>query len=135
MKKSLIIFLISILPLITISTPANANMFNKLRKGFYFEKYKTADEAKAALLEVHPVGSDIDGLVETLKNAGARCFITDGKMNEIPTGKNSFIASFNKKEKITGPSDHFSCDYKIKVLGGFLGSYDWGVILIMIQEI
>jgi len=35
-------------------------MFNKFKKGFYFEKYKTAEEAESALLELHPIGSDIE---------------------------------------------------------------------------
>ena len=60
------------LTLVIISTSnANANMFNKFKKGFYFEKYSTAEEAKAALLELHPIGSDVGELVKTLERAGA----------------------------------------------------------------
>ena len=59
--------------LLAISTnQAQANMFNRFREGFYFEKYKTAEEARAALLELHPIGSDIEGLVGTLEGAGAK---------------------------------------------------------------
>ena len=56
-----------------LSTPnqANANMFNKFKKGFYFEKYKNAQEAKAELLKLHPIGSDVGELVKTLEGAGA----------------------------------------------------------------
>ena len=54
---------------------ANANMFNKFRKGFYFEKYSTAEELKTALLELHPIGSDVGELVRTLEGAGEVCNI------------------------------------------------------------
>ena len=47
-------------------------MFNKFKNGFYFEKYKTAEEAKAALLELHPIGSDVEGVVRTLEAAGGK---------------------------------------------------------------
>ena len=68
--KSLLIILFSIF---TISTTneAQANMFNKFKKGFYFEKYKTAEEARAALLEMHPVGSDVEELLKTLEKSKA----------------------------------------------------------------
>lgn len=70
--KAFLVLAISILSLtITATNNAEANMFNKFRKGFYFEKYKTAEEAKAALLELHPIGSDVEGLVMTLEGAGA----------------------------------------------------------------
>lgn len=46
-------------------------MLNKFKTGFYFEKYNTAEEAKAALLKLHPIGSDVDDLVKTLERAGA----------------------------------------------------------------
>ena len=62
------------LTLVIISTSnANANMFNKFKKGFYFEKYSTAEEAKAALLELHPIGSDVGDLIKTLERAGGKC--------------------------------------------------------------
>lgn len=72
-SKSLILFLsvLSLSLVAPINNNAEANMFNKFKKGFYFEKYKTAEEAKAALLELHPIGSDVEGLVKTLNNGGA----------------------------------------------------------------
>ena len=70
--KSLILSLfVLFLSLTTTANNANANMFNKFKNGFYFEKYKTAEEAKAALLELHPIGSDVEGVVRTLTGAGA----------------------------------------------------------------
>ena len=41
-----------------------------LTSEFKFEKYKTAADAKAALLELHPVGSSVEDLVNTLQEAG-----------------------------------------------------------------
>ena len=41
-----------------------------LTSEFRFEKYKTAEEAKAALLKLHPVGSSVDELALTLQKAG-----------------------------------------------------------------
>ncbi|OFW80267.1 MAG: hypothetical protein A3D15_04325 [Alphaproteobacteria bacterium RIFCSPHIGHO2_02_FULL_40_34] len=74
--KNFLILTISILALTmnTTNNNAEAKMFNKFKKGFYFEKYKTAEEAKAALLELHPIGSDVEGLVETLEGAGAETY-------------------------------------------------------------
>jgi hypothetical protein len=70
--KNFIIALTITLTLAIISTSnANANMFNRFKKGFYFEKYSTAEEAKAALLELHPIGSDVGDLIKTLERAGA----------------------------------------------------------------
>ena len=40
---------------------------------FRFEKYKSAEQAKASLLEQHPVGSPVKTLVATLEKAGAKC--------------------------------------------------------------
>ncbi len=69
--KSLLVLLLSIFA-ISSTNDANANMFNRFKKGFYFEKYKTAEEARVALLELHPVGSDVGELVKTLERAGAK---------------------------------------------------------------
>ncbi len=44
-----------------------------LSPGFRFEKYKTAEEARIALLELHPIGSSIEKLVKTLEKAKAKC--------------------------------------------------------------
>jgi hypothetical protein len=48
----------------------NSRLINKILPGFYFEKYKTAEEAKETLLKLHPIGSDVDELLKTLKKAG-----------------------------------------------------------------
>ena len=41
-------------------------------KKFKFENYKTAEEAKTELLKRHPIGSDVEPLLETLRGAGAK---------------------------------------------------------------
>lgn len=69
-------FLILILSIMALSVATNNNnaeakMFNKFKKGFYFEKYETEEEAKSALLELHPIGSDVEGLIRTLNVGGA----------------------------------------------------------------
>ena len=43
----------------------------KLSPGFKFEKYKTAELAKGALLKLYPVGTPQAKIAETLKKAGA----------------------------------------------------------------
>ena len=43
------------------------------KKEFRFEDYKNAEEAEAALLKFHPIGSSIDSIKSTLENAGAEC--------------------------------------------------------------
>ena len=48
-------------------------MFNKFRKGFYFEKYGIAQEAQEALLEAYPIGSSVKKLVKILEKAGSKC--------------------------------------------------------------
>ena len=71
--RNFLILILSITALIMITNNnAGANVLNKLRKGFYFEKYKTVEEAKAALLELHPIGSDVDALIKTLERVGAK---------------------------------------------------------------
>lgn len=49
---------------------------------FRFEDYKKADDAKEALLTMHPVGSSVDDVVKTLKGVGAKCRLVDGKTNK-----------------------------------------------------
>ncbi|MCX6780250.1 MAG: hypothetical protein NT034_03670, partial [Candidatus Magasanikbacteria bacterium] len=51
--KTLILFFTSLFFLITTSNQANADMFNRFRKGFYFEKYGDPEKAKEALLKLH----------------------------------------------------------------------------------
>ena len=78
-----------ILTLVIISTSnANANIFNKFKKGFYFEKYSTAEEAKAALLELHPIGSDVGDLIKTLERAGTE--VSEMKAYELKNIKRDF---------------------------------------------
>ena len=43
---------------------------NQFKPGFHFEKYNTPEEAKEALLKLHPIRSDIDGLARELKEIG-----------------------------------------------------------------
>lgn len=76
MKKLSAKILIIISILLAATTNSNANMFNKFKKGFYFEKYKTAEEAKVALLELHPIGSGVGELIKTLEQVGVKCVIT-----------------------------------------------------------
>ena len=58
--------------LLASASPAQANIFNKFREGFYFEKYSTVEEAKEEILKLHPIGSDTDELIKTLEKAGAK---------------------------------------------------------------
>jgi hypothetical protein len=89
LKNFLIVLSISILSLaITTSNNAEAKMFNKFKKGFYFEKYKTAEEAKAELLKLHPIGSDVEGLVRTLEGAGAIFAKRISKDDALPDKEN-----------------------------------------------
>jgi hypothetical protein len=57
---------------------------------FRFEKYKTAEDAKVVLLKLHPVGSSVDELVETLDKAGGEEYIPfiEGKYKKNPRLKN-----------------------------------------------
>ena len=69
--------IIAIFTLFITIKNSDANMFNKFKDGFYFEKYSSADEAKAALLELHPIGSDVEGLIKTLEMAGGNVYISN----------------------------------------------------------
>ena len=133
MKKLLIIVLVSVVSIALISTAANANMFNRFKKGFYFEKYKTADEAKDALLDMHPIGSDVSELIKTLERAGGGCGIFETKIEDyVDKFKGKEFTSKRqvtlKKNIITSFKDHVICYYQIKMFGGFLGNYDWTVV-------
>ena len=50
---------------------ANQNFSNRFKEGFYFEKYSNAKEARAALLKLHSIGSDIAALRRSLEDARA----------------------------------------------------------------
>ena len=51
---------------------ANQNFSNRFKEGFYFEKYSNAKQVRAALLKLHPIGSDIEALRRSLEKAGAK---------------------------------------------------------------
>ena len=62
-------------------------LVSKLSPGFRFEKYKTAEDAKRALLQLHPVGSDVDDLIETLKKIGVDCKVDHTQYGTFTTGE------------------------------------------------
>ena len=85
-RSNLTTVLLTIFLLAISTNQAQANMFNRFREGFYFEKYspkffkpaKAGDkkisisEARVALLGLHPIGSDSSELFKTLDKAGAQ---------------------------------------------------------------
>jgi hypothetical protein len=71
-KKNITIFVsIFCILFFQLQNNAQANMFNKFKKGFYFEKYDTAKEAQNELLRLYPIGNDVNGLIELIKDSGA----------------------------------------------------------------
>ncbi|MBT4878655.1 MAG: hypothetical protein HON42_02425 [Alphaproteobacteria bacterium] len=66
LKRILLVVAVSITTLIE----ANAMSGSKI-ENFKFKDYKTEDAAKEALLEIHPIGSNADLLIETLRKSGA----------------------------------------------------------------
>lgn len=109
LKNFLIVLSISILSLaITTSNNAEAKMFNKFKKGFYFEKYKTAEEAKAELLKLHPIGSDVEGLVKTLEGANAK-----------------FINSVNRKDLLSDPAREREYFYEVSKSASIMREYQY----------
>jgi len=92
----------------TNSNNANANMFNKFKKGFYFEKYKTAEEAKSDLLELHPIGSDVEGLIRTLEGADAK-----------------FINSINRKDLLSDPVKEREYFYEVSKSASIRHRYEY----------
>ena len=99
-KISTIPLLLLLASMLTISSTndANANMFNKFKKGFYFEKYKTAEEARTALLELHPVGSNVGELVRTLERAGG---VENTPRDKKDNGGWDYIVVDKKQNSIT----------------------------------
>ena len=97
LKKSTTKYLILFLSFLFLSVlqpinNANANMFNKFKKGFFFEKYSSANEAQKALLELHPIGSDAGELVKTLERAGCNISLTDqNKLNDAKKNNQKYI--------------------------------------------
>lgn len=65
-KKFILVALLSI----TTFFEANAMSGNKIGK-FKFQDYKSAESASEAILEIHPIGSNADLLIETLRKSGA----------------------------------------------------------------
>ncbi|MBU6140977.1 MAG: hypothetical protein KGP29_05455 [Proteobacteria bacterium] len=89
--------LLTALMLFASTNQANANMFNKFRKGFYFEKYNTAEEATNALLELHPIGSDVEGLIKTLEGAGA--VVTEESEKDLENYKKFYPKEYSEWRK------------------------------------
>ena len=110
-KKTTYIFLL-ILISITITGAQAMSLFGK-KEGFRFEDYKTAEEAQAALLELHPVGEDYTNIVKSLENAGASCQLFNKNTAKV-------VSKLENK-------DHFiRCSYRQKNL---ILSYEWAVLI------
>ena len=86
--------------------------FNHLRGGFRFEKYSTAKSAEESLLAIHPIGSEVRDLIKTIKKTGAKCFITDWKINTKQTDPLSSTKSLSIKDVILKPEDGYICFYE-----------------------
>ena len=73
LRKFLGRVMLAALAIVIVNTiiSANQNFSNRFKEGFYFEKYSDAEEARVALLELHPIGSDMTALDRSLKSAGA----------------------------------------------------------------
>lgn len=67
-KKIVSLFFVS---LITVFLMHHVLERTYRHEGFRFEDYSSDEEAQAALLKLHPVGTDLQALRETLENAGA----------------------------------------------------------------
>ncbi len=137
MKKLSAKILIIISILLAATTNSNANMFNKFKKGFYFEKYKTAEEAKSELLELYPIGSDVNELLKALKKAGAEYGIYREEMESYEyvsndsgkkgVGKRRLVT---KREIISDAAlDYFSCEYRERYYLFPFCSIDWLVTI------
>jgi len=70
--KSFDKLLVTMCCLFLLTSQAHANILNKFRSGFYFEKYSTTEEAKEELLKLCPIGSDADKLMSILEKIGAK---------------------------------------------------------------
>ena len=71
LQFSIISSILSMFAIVGTIHQAEAKIFNRFKKGFYFEKYKTAAEAEEKLLKLHPIESPVDDLVITLEKSGA----------------------------------------------------------------
>lgn len=115
--KILLTVFLSVFLFCFLSTPnqANANMFNRFKKGFYFEKYKNAKEAQKALLELHPIGSDVGELIKTLDIATGRKEIFDKSVDDL-------------KDRLSKKGSYFYFDY-ISSIVPFVGVSKWVVVV------
>jgi hypothetical protein len=181
--KKISAYLLIFMSFLLTTTNSNANMFNKFKKGFYFEKYSEADRARAeyykminydkklsdarnaickkygyteyrydlrnkemikeldnvsvltkedeeniiklrkekkyqddamtALLKLHPIGSDLSSLIETLKEAGAK----DNTPNSKEENGGWDSVKINEKEVIIG--NFSSLFYKVESISPF----------------
>ena len=95
LKRILLLVAVSITTLIEANAMSGSKIGN-----FKFENYKTEEQAQKDLLELHPIGSDAELLIATLKNAGfeeSRPIISRDNINE----NNKFYGYFNKKIKVS----------------------------------
>ena len=60
------IFVLSIFLTIFMPAISQAKFMNKIDNNFHFEKYKTAESAKDALLKLHPIGGNAGELIKDL---------------------------------------------------------------------
>lgn len=68
---------------------------------FRFEDYKTGEEAQAVLLELHPIGSSVEALVERLRALNTRCGpITNPEFKNRAEYKNLIFCSYYESEII-----------------------------------
>jgi hypothetical protein len=121
--KTSILFVVSLFILIAAThNQANANMFNRFKKGFYFEKYSNPEEAKEALLKLHPIGSDVVALVRTLEMAGGRCYEIENVIrNKKPTTVKR--CEYKEKEIFLDTKWRVIADYNINLITDlFVGS-------------
>ena len=56
---------------------------NAQEKSFRFEDYSNGEKAARALLKLHPIGSDVMPLKETLENAGANCTLGENSYGKF----------------------------------------------------
>lgn len=103
---------IGVLAAIIIIMTSSAMAFEKKDNApFRFEDYKSEEEAQAALLKLHPVGSDIQLLRKTLEYTGASCSLLDLKSQKVKELLNSDVI--------------VRCDYVQKK---FFFTYQWVVL-------
>ena len=79
---------------------ANQNFSNRFKEGFYFEKYGDAEEARAALLELHSIGTDIAALRSTLEKSGAHSLFKDKMYYEYHQNTDSFLYQYRWRVRI-----------------------------------